>query len=605
MMRTIGFAIALLVATVAGATHAAAPPARPWPLSPVARDRLDRAAYRQPPAGLVRQTADLAGQVPAWLLTRLELPPVVQHRSSKAVHDARLSREKTLPVARDLRRSFDALVFALPAYQNPPVFRWTLAVFDSPSLGASTPGAGYVHVSAPLVRALRADPARGEAALAFVLAREMAHVALGHTRAGWQRHQLEELARNGIASKLEASRWSALLQTEVERVGQLVSFLYTRDQEYEADLFALHLCRNAGFDVDEAIDGLRYFAVLRHPAAPNRADYLPVPAALVPKLAYYCSRADDPLLRLRRLLQERDGRVEPEADFGLFLYERDSDSLRPLAAGDLKAGDRPIVFVHGLHGGLGAWGEFLDAFGQRRELLSRPLVVFHYPATGSIARSGKFLRNRMRALVPEQLPLTFVCYSAGGLVFRTYAEKLSGPFERAAFIATPHGGSDLTQLAFLVDILEFVGLSRRTGLLAAVAQTVANGRGEMKQDLHPDSLFLRYLGRNPRLSARYRILYGETLSRAEALALQLSVRSAGRLAASRLLPHLPDLLQAQAERLFDRLVVPAEILSGDGVVRARSARLPGVPETIRLRRNHLALRSDPEVVRHVLEMIRR
>ena len=179
MTRSIGFAIALLVATVAGVAHAAAPPARSWPLSPVARDRLDRAAYRQPPAGLVRQTADLAGQVPAWLLTRLELPPVEQQRSSQAVHEARLARQKTLPAGRELQRSFDALVLALPTYQNPPVFRWTLAVFDSPSLDASTPGAGYVHISAPLVRALREDRRRGEAALAFVLAREVGHVALG------------------------------------------------------------------------------------------------------------------------------------------------------------------------------------------------------------------------------------------------------------------------------------------------------------------------------------------------------------------------------------------------------------------------------------------
>lgn len=99
MKRSICLAIALLVA---GAVHAAAPPARPWPLSPAARDRIDRAAYRQPPAGLVRQTADLAGQVPAWLLARLELPPVVEQRSSKAVHEARLAREKTLPVGGEL-----------------------------------------------------------------------------------------------------------------------------------------------------------------------------------------------------------------------------------------------------------------------------------------------------------------------------------------------------------------------------------------------------------------------------------------------------------------------------------------------------------------------
>src|ERR1019366_2506443 len=101
----------------------------------------------------------------------------------------------------------------------------------------------------------------------------------------------------------------------------------------------------------------------------------------------------------------------------------------------------------------------------------QPLIVFRYPATGSIARCGKFLANQVRDLVPVQTPLTFVCYSAGGLVFRTYAERLNGSFDRAIFIATPHAGSDLTQLAFLVDLFEFAGLLGK-GFPAAVAETV-------------------------------------------------------------------------------------------------------------------------------------
>ena len=600
MNRPTAFAISLLLAPT---VFAAGPPARPWPLSVADRDRLDRVAYRQPLESLPQQKVNLVGRVPAWVLTRLELPPEEERRLGKADHEARSRRDETAPVDPALQRSFDGLILALPAHLNPPTFRWTLTVFEVPRLDASTPGAGYVHISAPLARAFSADRARGTSALALLLAREVGHVSLGHCRAGWQRQLLEEHARKGIASKAEATRWSALLRTQVERVGQLVSFLYSRDQEYEADLFALHLCRNAGIDIDEAIDGLRFFAVLRHPAALDRADFRPPPRKLRPNLAYYCSRAADPLVRLERLLMERDGRVESEAEFGLFLYERHSDSLRRLVAGDLKAGDRPIVFVHGLHGGLTAWDEFLDDFGRRRELLSRPLLVFRYPSSGSIARSGKFLENQVRELVPARVTPAFVCYSAGGLVFRTYAERLDGRFDRAIFIATPHAGSDLTRLAFLVDLFDFAGLLK-FGLPVAVAETVANGRGEMKQDLHPDSLFLRYLGRDPRRAARYRILYGEALNRVEAIALQVAFRSAVRLANERWVPGLPEgILREQGVRLFGRLVLPAEILRGDGVVRSRSAILPGVPDPIRLRRNHLALRSAPEVIRHVLEML--
>ena len=532
--------IALLLVVSCIPVFAVGPPVKPWPLSAETRDRLDRVARQQEHESIVQEEVNLAGQVPAWLLARLELPAEEEHRQSKAVHEARLRREKLSPVDREMMRSFDALVRALPEHQRPKAFRWTLTMFEVSRLDASTPGAGYIHISTPLARALRTDTVRGNSALMFVLAREIGHVALGHCRAGWQRQLLEEHARQDIASKVEASRWSARLQTQVGRIGQLVFFLYSRDQEYAADLFALHLCRNAGIDLDEAIDGLRYFAATRHPGALTRADFHPLPVKRLPNLAYYCSRAADPLLRLERLLMERDGRVESAVEFGLFLYDRKEDTLRRLVAGDLRAGDRPLVFVHGLHGGLGAWDEFLDAFGQRRELLSRPLLVFRYPSTGSIARSGKLLVNEVRDRAPDQTPLTFICYSAGGLVFRTYAERLNGPFDRAVLIATPHAGSDLTQLAFLVDLLEFAGVLKN-GLPAAVAQTVSNGRGEMKLDLHPGSLFLRYLGQDARLASRYRIVYGESLNRAEALALQVAFTSAIRVASKRWVPGLPVL----------------------------------------------------------------
>ena len=605
MKLSTAFALALLLGASALPAFGVAPPAQHWPLSTMARDRLDRVANRQELESIPQEKVNLAGHLPAWLLARLELPAEEEQRQSKAAHETRLLSDKTLQVDGDLQRSFEVLVRTLPAHQRPASFRWTLTVFASSQFDASTPGAGYVHLSAPLVRALRADPVRGKSALAFLLAREIAHVSLGHCRAGWQRQLLEEQARKGLATKAEASRWAALLQTQIGRVGKLLFFLYSRDQEYAADLFALHLCRNAGIDPDMALDGLRYFASRRHPRALDDPDFrLPVDTPRL-NLAYYCSRAADPLLRLERLLMERDGRVIPEADFGMFLYDRREDGLRRLVPGDLKVGDRPIVFIHGLHGGLGAWNEFLDAFGQRRELLSRPLVVFRYPATGSIARSGKLLANQVRDLVPNQTPLNFVCYSAGGLVFRAYAERLDGPFDRAILIATPHAGSDLTQLAFLVDLLEFAGLLGK-GFPVAIAETVAQGRGEMKQDLHPDSLFLRYLGRDARLAARYRIVYGEFLNRTEATALQIGFTSAVRLANKRWVPALPEgILREQGARLFSRLVLPAEILRGDGVVRSQSALLPGVPEPIRLRRNHLALRTAPEVMHHVLELLHR
>src|SRR5262249_46786500 len=155
----------------------------------------------------------------------------------------------------------------------------------------------FLYVSQALADTLLADARRGEAALAFVLARELGHAGLHHCRRGWQRVVLEEEAHKGIAASLEPGKWRDTLDTTVSRSGALVQFLYTRDQEYEADLFALHLCRNAGYAVDEGLDGLRLVTALCHPQALRDEAFRPRPGALPATLAYYLSPAANPLLR--------------------------------------------------------------------------------------------------------------------------------------------------------------------------------------------------------------------------------------------------------------------------------------------------------------------
>ena len=120
-------------------------------------------------------------------------------------------------------------------------------------------------------------------------------------RRGWQRLILEERLRDGPIAQLEPSVWRDLLETKVHVGGVALSFLYSRNQEYEADLFAYHLCRNSRFPVDECLDGMRLVALLRHPQAATREDFRPRDTVIPPALAYYLSPAADPLVRLRRL----------------------------------------------------------------------------------------------------------------------------------------------------------------------------------------------------------------------------------------------------------------------------------------------------------------
>src|SRR5262249_53296463 len=179
-----------------------------------------------------------------------------------------------------------------------------------------------------LLAALQRQGEGGRAVLAFLLARELGHVALGHCRRGYQLLEIERGLRRGLVSKAAAGRLRPLLGTTVAVAGRLVTLLYTREQHDRADLFALHLCRNAGFDLDGALDDLRRLAAAQHPGVAAGA----AARAAGPLLAYYLSVRPDPLRRLKRLLQERDGVVEGSG-VGLLRYDPRTRRLEACAAG--------------------------------------------------------------------------------------------------------------------------------------------------------------------------------------------------------------------------------------------------------------------------------
>ena len=102
----------------------------------------------------------------------------------------------------------------------------------------------------------------------------------------------------------------------------------------------------------------------------------------------------------------------------------------------------------------------------------------------------------------------FVCHSAGGLVFRWYAEVRHGGFDKAIFLAVPQAGTHMADLKGFVDVGRFV-LDLPTGLDYAMRNYFDEGEGEIARDLIPDSLFLRRLNRETPPVERYQIFYGQ------------------------------------------------------------------------------------------------
>src|SRR4029450_5275827 len=105
------------------------------------------------------------------------------------------------------------------------------------------------------------------AVLAFLLADEIGHVARLHCRRGYQLQKLQDEAQRGISLNVDDKTLKIILQTSIDPTARFLTFLYTPGQHFEADLFALHLCRNAGFDADDATDAVRWLGALRYPPA--------------------------------------------------------------------------------------------------------------------------------------------------------------------------------------------------------------------------------------------------------------------------------------------------------------------------------------------------
>ena len=142
-------------------------------------------------------------------------------------------------------------------------------------------------------------------------------------------------------------------------------------------------------------------------------------------------------------------------------------------------------------------------------------------------------------------------------------------------LGAPNAGAHLAELKFLVDLARFA-YDLTGGLSHAIARSLPEGRGEMTLDLLPDSLFLRWLGRSPRLAARYHIIYGEYLDGLRTFALRGAFSAARRLMEKNLFgPMGPGTWRALGLRLTANLHLPEEVVDGDLLVSRRAPSCPG------------------------------
>jgi pimeloyl-ACP methyl ester carboxylesterase len=286
----------------------------------------------------------------------------------------------------------------------------------------------------------------------------------------------------------------------------------------------------------------------------------------------------------------------------LYAYDRDAGTLRRCAAHSVGAAERPIVIVHGLLGGTKTSRPLLAFLARQPDLQDRPLLVFAYPSSGGLARAAQGLGEELQRVVASAERTTFLCHSAGGLVFRHYAEALDGPFDRAVLLGTPHRGSSLADLGSVRAASGLAAVVRRL-LPEKAAARLPGVLDRMLPEVRPGSPFLGRLGPEPPQGGRYQAFGGTWMNRRQSLAVQASflvARSFLRGQAGR----IPSpFLRTATQTWLDGLRLPAELTRGDLLVSADSACLASAGRVACVRASHRALRADPRVLRQVLRAL--
>jgi pimeloyl-ACP methyl ester carboxylesterase len=566
------------------------------------RDRIDSNSLSLPTESHRARNREFYGDIAGWAIARTPFSQQEERRWASRMHAEVLKRSAAVETPKAAEVILQKLVETLPSRMRPRDWDFELTVLDkSASSAVFTIGGGYLYITRSYYDSLVEHKEGSSDRLAFVLAHQLGHICRNHNRRGYRLLRLQEELEDEIDSRVDRDKYRKLLSKSVRLSGKLATFLYDREQAHTADLFALHLCRNAGYDVESGLDVLRCEAngdEVPKPSAPQAQDDEPVGKR---------KRANPltPRVRLRHLRRELDG-IPGDPDYGLYRYDRSRGYFEKVEDGALADAKRGVVFLHGIESDITSQSALVRSLA--REPAARDLVLlgFAYPDDDSLARSGKLLHNSLVRAGVDSQGFDFVCHSAGGLVFRYYAEIENGKFHRAIFQGTPHDGSNWAQLRPLLEAKQFVG-DVPHGFPSAIEKALTDGKGQISFDLEPESLFLSYLNRSPRpgLRQRYYIVRGHAISNPTALIIMKGVVFALRQSLRRKVTAEYDsqLHRRGLRQWLSSIELPPEVTAGDLVVSLESAALEGVAGLKTYSVHHIELLDDPRVVADIQRIL--
>jgi pimeloyl-ACP methyl ester carboxylesterase len=564
---------------IASSTMSASEPFASDELTPQQRNQVDTLALKVSPDAVRKRARESFGDLRSWLRQRAPMPLSHELKRVHETHQQVLAHSRVAETPSLVLKTLARLSQALPRAMAADMGEFELFVLEREDFLSASGGRNCLYISNLTIDRTLGDAA-GHDRIAFLLARQIAGSCLGHGRSWYQ----SEWAAAFVRSQEKEKAISAITSDDFSNT--VLGRQASTAEVFSEDLFALHLCRQAGFDVQRALD------VLRHEVLAKAAELPEEPGSL--------GSVREPLSRLRRLLMELGGLVSDD-HYGLHRFT--NGTWEPVPDAGLADTDRVAVFVHGL-------GSDLDEFDTMVRSLdvglpeSTALIGLRYPNTGSLYRSSKFLVNELTRTGVADSGVDFVCHSAGGLVFRRAAECDGLKFKTATLIGTPNSGSDLTSLRPLLEAQEFFG-SLQEGLSKSMAEAIEDDSTQMVRDMEPGSLFLTELNSgSPRtVQSRYQIVRGQALSTRKSLLLALGIGTA-RTALRKLADStFEESQQSSARSWIGRLRIPEEVRSGDMAVTLTSATTPDPAEVLTVSTAHTKLPDDVQVINFIRHTI--
>lgn len=571
------------------------------PLAEQDRVAIDRRVMQGPDLRMEEPKREFYGALAKWSISRTPMKADEELELARAQHAAILKAFKSSPAPPMAENVLKQLTRHLPGV-SPPEFEWTLTIIETPEWRSYSVGGGFVYLTRPLYDALTDHPDHAEDRLAFVLAHEMGHIVRKHVRVAYQLIKLEDVARRESWDEEELFKLRNTVGQMVEYTGKRVKFLYEPHHEYQADLFAAHLCRNAGFDGEAGLDVLRQGIIDEQRGDdPLRAPAYAMLSHPNPAVGKSKPSASD---RLRQIRLDLDGVIVGE-QYGLWEFDAKADQwIKPkkLHVGEKE---RAIVVVHGMDSTLATcYIDLARALAKDREFRGVRILGFQYPGDASLSRVGEFLHREVFQSFDPQAKVDFVCHSAGGLVVRYYAEVKGGSFERIILQGTPNHGSDLARLRAVIEMKQFVS-DLRDGYSEAIEKVILDGQEQIEQDLAPKSLFLNDINACQVDRSRYAIFRGRRFSRSRMFLLDKSM-DVGRTLLAQSLHEIegPKILRERAMQSLEQFDLPEEVRKGDLVVSTESAALDGVEDIRTFKLHHGALSRDEETIAATLEILK-